>query len=146
VAEYERSVPTEIRKPTTEQDEYWLFAQRVLGLYPAHGELGGKWLLFVPVAQIDEVWDKVRASTEQGLLGGLSKVATSKPNPNAKNAATRVICVYTYDWTDREDVMRVREQLRELGFRSKISYKADRETNAGNYSGTTKGRVSQYYE
>ena len=146
MAEHEQPLSSTIRKPTTELDDYWLFAQRGSGAYPAHGELGGKWLLFVPVAQIDEVWDKIRVATEHGLLGGSSKVATAKPSPNAKNAAVRVICVYTYDWTDRDDVMRVREQLRELGFRSKISYKADSETIAGNYSGATKGRVSQYYE
>ena len=122
------------------RDHARVFVQGVNGAAFAGGDAEGA------VAQIDEVWDKVRVATEHGLLGGSSKVATAKPNSNAKNAAVRVICVYTYDWTDRDDVMRVREQLRELGFRSKISYKADSETIAGNYSGTTKGRVSQYYE
>lgn len=55
-------------------------------------------------------------STENGELGHRSKVATAKRNPNARSAATKVICVYTYDYEDTEDVKRVRGKLRELGF------------------------------
>ena len=100
----------------------------------------------MPVAQIDEVWDKIRVATEQGRLGRSAKVATAKPSPLAKNPAVRVICVYTYDWTDEVDVKRVRAELRTLGFTAKIAYKTDEDTLAGNYSGNAKGRVSKYYE
>ena len=57
-----------------------------------------------------------------------------------------MICVYTYDWTDEEDVRRIREVLRELGFVKKIPYKADQETRAGRYAASGEGRVSKYYE
>ncbi len=46
----------------------------------------------------------------------------------------KVICVYTYDWTDEADVRRVRQELRALGITSKIPYKTDDDTNAGRYS------------
>ena len=75
----------------------------------------------------------------------MSCFQNAKPSPLAKNPAVRVICVYTYDWTDEADVMRVRAELRELGFTAKISYKADSDTVAGNYAGAAKGRVGKYY-
>jgi hypothetical protein len=46
-----------------------------------------------------------------------------------------VICVYTQDWEDKEDVMRVRTKLRRLGFNRTLHYKRDKDTRAGKYSG-----------
>jgi Basophilic leukemia-expressed protein Bles03 len=100
----------------------------------------------VPVADLDQMWEKISTATELGRLGGLAKVATAMPNPLAKNPAVRVICVYTYDWTDEADVRRVRSELRELGFTAKIHYKVDEDTRAGNYAGKGKARVSKYFE
>jgi hypothetical protein len=95
---------------------------------------GGKWLLFVPVAQIDEVWATIKAATESGKLGSTARVATARPNPNGARPGMRVICVYTYDWTDEKDVRRVREALRDLGVTWKIPYKADADTHSGRYA------------
>jgi hypothetical protein len=134
------------RKPSEVSDVYWLHASRRDDTYPEDSERSGKWLLFIPVAEIDAVWDKIRAATEEGRLGGSAKVATAKPSPLAKNPARRVICIYTYDWKDEADVRRVRGELRELGFTAKIAYKADSDTRAGNYAGKAKGRVSRYFE
>ena len=133
-------------KPSQVTEAYWLSAERKAGEYPAHTERGGKWLIFVPVAQIDEVWAKVKDATEKGLLGGSAKVATGKPNPNATNPGAKVICVYTYDWTDEEDVRRVRGAIRELGIVANIPYKADNDTLAGNYANRGQKRISKYYE
>ncbi len=44
-----------------------------------------------------------------------------------------VICVYTYDWTDFEDVTRVRNELMILGFTQKLGYKTDADTLSGKY-------------
>jgi hypothetical protein len=133
-------------KPSQVTEGYWLSTVRKGGGYPAHTERGGKWLLFVPVAEIDEVWAKVKDATEQGLLGGLAKVATAKPNPNATKSDTKVICVYTYDSTDAEDVRRVRAALRELGIVDKIPYKTDNDTRGGNYARRGHTRISKYYD
>ena len=57
-----------------------------------------------------------------------------------------MICVYTHDATDREDVMRVRERLREIGFTKKLSYKTDQATAAGVYSNNSEKPISTYYE
>lgn len=134
------------RKPSQESDEFWLTAKRLHGAYPEHTERGGKWLLFVPTTDIDEVWARIHTATEEGLLGGESKVATARPSPLAQNPNIRLICVYTYDSNDEADVKRVRAKLRDLGFTAKISYKEDQATREGKYAGSNRGRVAKFYE
>ena len=136
----------ETKKPSEVIDSFWLYAKRKSGVYPEHSENGGKWLIFVPSEKVDDIWEKIRIATEQVLLGSSSKVATARPNPNAANLETKVICVYTYDWMDENDARGIRETLRQLGITSKIPYKADRETQAGVYANRGNKRISKYYE
>lgn len=131
--------------PSQVTDEYWLFAERNQGTYPSHSKNGGKWLIFVPVERVDQMWLKIKSATEAGKLGEMSKVATAKDNPNAINSSIKVICVYTYDWVDEKDVMRIREELRQLGVTRKIPYKADEDTESGKYANQGKKRISKYY-
>ena len=44
-----------------------------------------------------------------------------------------LICVYTCDWRDKADVMRVRKLLRDAGFVEELGYKRDADTRAGVY-------------
>ena len=99
-------------KPTQVTHEYWLYAKRKRGDYPNTTANSGKWLIFTPISQIDEVWTKIKFATEDGCLSESAKVATAKPNPIATNPGMKVICVYTYDWTDEADVRRVRQEFR----------------------------------
>jgi hypothetical protein len=62
--------------PSQEVNEYWLFANRKQGTYPSHFQNGGKWLIFVPVERIDQMWFKIKLATEAGKLGEMSKVAS----------------------------------------------------------------------
>lgn len=133
-------------KPSEVTNVYWLFAERRKGKYLSHTSRGGKWLIFVPIKDIDEVWDKIKKATEEGKLGSSAKVATGRPNPNVTNPETKVICVYTYDWTDEKDVKRIREELRKLGITNKIPYKADEDTLSGKYRITGHRSISKYYE
>ncbi len=133
-------------KPSEVTDAYWLNAERKKEDYPEPTENGGKWLVFVPLPQADDVWEKIRRATEEEKLGGSAKGSTAKPNPNARDPNTKVICVYTYDWADKNDVRRVREELRQLGVLSKIPYKADQETYSGKYANRGNTRISKYYE
>lgn len=82
------SVPTD-PKPSEVADFYWLYAERKTGAYPAATENCGKWLVFVPAAQVDEVWARIKLATEEGILGSSAKAATAGPNPNATNPNRR---------------------------------------------------------
>jgi len=105
------------QKSSEVKDVYWLYATRLTGTYPPDSANSGKWLIFRHESHIDELWVKIKQATENGILGRSSKVATAKPNSNAQENGTKVICVYTYNWTDEEDVMQIRNELRGLGSR-----------------------------
>jgi hypothetical protein len=113
-------------RPSGVTDAYWVCAERKTGQYPEATERSGKWLIFVPVERIDEVWERIRIATEEGRLGDSAKAATARSNPNATDRTKKVICVYTYDWQDRE--------------------KADVDTDAGRYRVAGHTRISKYYE
>lgn len=134
------------RHPSQVTEDYWLYAYRLSGEYPEQTDNNGKWLIFIPESEIDNVWLTIKAAVEEGRLGSCAKVATSKPNPIAPNPKMKVICVYTYDYTDCEDVRNIRQELRNLGISWKIPYKSDKQTHAGNYSSHGRTRVSEYYE
>ena len=142
----EISLPYSDAKPSEVTNVYWIYAKREKGKYPKATQRSGKWLVFVNVKNIDEVWTQVKKVTEEGRLGDSAKVGTAKPNPNATNPDTKVICVYTYDWADEKDVKRVREELRKLGITNKIPYKADEDTLSGKYRIRGDTRISKYYE
>jgi len=105
-------------------------------------ELAGKWLIFVPPDEVDEAWARVRDATCRGELGISSKVSTARPDPDSRDDR-KVIYVYTRDWRDEADVMRVRQRLRELGFAERIGYKRNIETFRGEYS--ERGKKVTYY-
>jgi hypothetical protein len=105
-------------------------------------ENAGKWLIFQEPDLVDAAWKKVRDATVSLELGISAKVSTAKPNPDSRDNR-KVIYVYTKDWADEADVMRVREKLRELGFVDRIGYKRNIETFAGEYA--KKGKRVTYY-
>ncbi len=83
---------------------------------------------------------------DEEKLGSRAKVSTAKNPPLAVNSNTKVICVYTYDWKDKNDVMRIRKELREIGIDWKIPYKSDEDTRKGKYQKYGNKRISKYYE
>ncbi|MGB7788949.1 putative phosphothreonine lyase domain-containg protein [Methanoregula sp.] len=105
-------------------------------------ENAGKWLLFQEPDVVDAAWKKIRDATVAHELGISAKVSTAKPNPDSRDNR-KVIYVYTKDWADEADVMRVREKLRTLGFTDRIGYKRNIETFAGEYA--QKGKRVTYY-
>jgi Basophilic leukemia-expressed protein Bles03 len=122
---------------------YWI-VQDAPGAAPnqVDDEKVGKWLIFLEQDQVDEGWRRVRDDTCAGLLGFSAKVSTAKPNPESRDLR-KVIYVYTKDWADETDVMRVRERLRERGFTERIGYKRNIETFRGEYS--QKGKKVTFY-
>jgi hypothetical protein len=124
----------------------WIYAENKSSKYLEHTIYGGKWLIFVSAYNVDRIWIKIKKATEDGILGGSSKAATAKTNPGFPNSKVRVICVYTYDWRDENDVKRVREELRKIGITRKISYKTDEDTDLGVYSANGHSKISKYCE
>ncbi|WAI00326.1 putative phosphothreonine lyase domain-containing protein [Methanogenium organophilum] len=108
----------------------------------ADAEKAGKWLIFLEPDQTDELWKKIRDATAAGELGISAKVSTAKQNPDSRDERM-VIYVFTSDWEDEEDVMRIREMLRNLGVTDRIGYKRNIETFQGEYS--EKGKKVTYY-
>jgi hypothetical protein len=93
--------------------------------------------------KVNDVWKLVVGELEAGTLGPTAKVASALPNPNGRNPKVRLICVYTSNWRDKDDVRRVLRQLRTLGFQERLSYKTDDDTIAGGYGSGSAIYVSQ---
>jgi hypothetical protein len=129
--------------PSKTTQMYWI-VQVAPGSRPEaiEDELAGKWLVFTEPENTDMIWKKIRDATVAGKLGISTKVSTAKPNPDSRDTR-RVIYVYTADWRDEADVMRVREELRALGVGERIGYKRNIETFRGEYS--KKGKRVTYY-
>lgn len=60
-----------------------------------------QWMLFPRPEIVDYYWSKVARATVNGELGDCAKVST-----NDGSGRSPVICVYTHDFTDEEDVKR----------------------------------------
>jgi hypothetical protein len=130
--------------PTKTTQMYWIVLDAPGSAPEAiEDEKAGKWLIFQEPDQVDAAWKKVRDETVTGNLGISAKVSTAKPNPSDSRDNRKVIYVYTKDWADEADVMRVRENLRKLGFVDRIGYKRNIETFAGEYA--KKGKRVTYY-
>jgi hypothetical protein len=129
--------------PSKTTQMYWI-VQDAPGSAPEaiEDENAGKWLIFQEPGLVDAAWKKVRDATMAQELGISAKVSTSKPNPESRDNR-KVIYIYTRDWADEGDVMRVREKLRVLGFSERIGYKRNIETFAGQYA--KKGKRVTYY-
>ena len=129
--------------PSKTTQMYWV-VQDAPDIQPEaiEDENAGKWLIFLEPDVIDGSWKKVRDATVAGELGISTKISTAKPNPESRDNR-KVIYVYTKDWADEADVMRVRTKLKDLGFVDRIGYKRNIETFAGEYA--KKGKRVTYY-
>jgi hypothetical protein len=87
----------------------------------------GKWLIFAKPETAQALWSKIAKDVVEGKLGPSAKISTS-------NSKQHVICVYTENFTDEADVIRVRDRLREIGFTSKLNYKPDAYTYCDIYT------------
>ena len=109
----------------------------------------GKWLIRLPCQFVDYCWARVSKATEDGTLGIAAKVSTDWHNdydPAGSWGRVHAICIYTADWHDRSDVLRVAKRLKEIDAvrRSVLMYKPDIETYAGLYAGNSPGNIAIY--
>ena len=141
--QYPDKIPSSITrmlKPQREQLE-----AEILKLAKEKKVTYGKWMLFPLPQDVDAVWSKVASGTVQGRLGCSAKVATDDGDDSRPE---RVICVYTNDFRDKDDVKRVLRELRELGLVKNdkaIYYKCDAYTYLDIISGNDyKIKASMY--
>ena len=84
----------------------------ILSNAKTRGCTSGKWMLFPTAQNIDKTWRLIAEGVANGELGTAAKVAT---NDGSNDGEARLICVYTKDFSDWEDVRRVLIRLVELG-------------------------------
>ncbi|RYO77704.1 hypothetical protein DL766_006053 [Monosporascus sp. MC13-8B] len=138
-------------------------AREVLDLAHALRVRCGKWMLFPSVKDVNKTWEIVARATANNELGIAAKVA---PRPEDEDeddhnggggdgkedgADKRLICVYTTDFRDMEDVGRVARKLEQLGLvpRRGLFYKpgwADAYTYLGIASGNPWGIKPSIYD
>lgn len=91
-------------------------------------------MLFPKPEDVNGVWKLVAEAVTDGRLGDTAKVAPADPPDHfstaQKQQANHLICVYTKDFSDLDDVRRVLEELIELGLAPRaadgaIYYKTD---------------------
>lgn len=139
-------------KPTEASVSHWLYSKHVgEGCHETNNPCEtyvGKWLIFESPDKIDNVWDNVKEATNKGLLGISSKVSTRKQTQEY-GEGQYVICVYTKDFRDKDNVKQVLQELRKIGIIQKLYYKTDSTTLEGLYSKEgpltkKKGKASLY--
>jgi hypothetical protein len=126
-------------EPSLNIRENWL-SSYVKNEYKTHTSNGGKWLIFCDRKDINKTWKKVKKLLENNKLGNIAKVSTAKDSSlKSKEKPTQhVICVYTYDFDDFDDIKRINTNLKKgLGLKWVIPYKKDIDTINGVY-GTDK--------
>lgn len=92
----------------------------------------GKWCIQVPVEEIDSAWEKIKNACKNDDLM-LAKCSTALQS-NTPEYPLFLICVYTKDWDNKEDVQKVRQFLKDIGFTQPLKYKRDIETINGVYN------------
>jgi hypothetical protein len=132
-------------KPSEETDIPWFVARGPGSVRRAGRERDktGKWLVWAPRADVDEVWGRVEAATKEGKLGCDAKVATAYDSSLTARAGQHVLCIYTADYEDHDNVGRVLCELRAMGFADRMSYETDDATLAGRYGPGSAIYVSQ---
>jgi len=90
----------------------------------ASTDVSGKWCIFVSATDVDKEWSKISGAIENNQLI-CAKVSTALSSIGRDR---HVICVYTRDWTNRQDLMHTREVLQSLGFVKELGYKRDIDT------------------
>lgn len=69
-------------------------------------------MLFPPVHQVNHAWSIIAHAVATNQLGIGTKVSPKREDPETRS---RLICIYTDDFSDKEDVIRVLRKLKELG-------------------------------
>jgi len=89
----------------------------------------GKWCIFCREKDIDTLWAKIKEEVEvyNTFLGAMAATKLSSKS----HKGSYVICVFTRDWTNKEDVLEVKKKIKNLGINRIMRYKRDADTFDG---------------
>ncbi len=98
-------------KPSQIRGAYWLEAKAPPGLWPGPTRRAAEFHAGADLAEVDALWETLRAATQAGRLGYKAKVATA-----AREAAPdrRELRVLVADRADETEVARLQAELRAL--------------------------------
>lgn len=85
----------------------------------------GKWCVFRRADQVDALWEKVVAAVREGKFAA---ALVSSARQAKDHDGSHVICAFTRDWRNKDDVMRAWQVLRDMGVTEELGYKRDIET------------------
>lgn len=104
------------------------FTNDILRLAGRLGVTKGKWIMYPSPEHCNDVWGKVARATANNELGIAAKIS-----PREDPDRHRLVCVYTHDFNDKDDVARVLKRLKELGLvrQRQICYKTDAFSHLG---------------
>ncbi|RQU47893.1 DUF1917 domain-containing protein [Burkholderia cenocepacia] len=111
-------------KPSEDLSSNWHYKRSSSYNDFASTDVSGKWCIFLSPTDVDEAWSKISGAIENEQLM-CAKVSTALRSMGRDG---HVICVYTRDWADMQDLMRTREVLQSLGFAKELGYKRDIDT------------------
>ncbi len=136
-----------LEKPSKVTEDYWVYViNKSKEKYPKPTNNCGKWMIFAYQGkQLDSIWESVKKVVEKGLLGSSAKCSTAKENPNSLNKKAGVICVYTYDSNDKEDLKRIARELFKINEIEKLFYKEDNATYEGKYANKGDKKISKWF-
>lgn len=149
VWEIQSDLPSETDPCKAPDGHYWVYAFASAITAPVDTLLIGKWLIRMECPYVEEYWGgMIRPAVEAGTLGPSAKIATEwgRNNDPAGPWRSHVVCVYTADWRDQADVLRVAKRLHEIGAvkKMRLDYKPDIFTYGGLYEGSSPGDVAMY--
>ena len=126
-----------MKNPSDVYDAMWLYAAQPDLKGFQSNESTGKWCIFRHEDEIDALWEKISMLASKGkILLAKCSTASNAALYNARlnrEERTYIICVYTNDWSDTDDLLEVRKALRSIGVAEEIGYKRDIDTRAGKY-------------
>ena len=87
-------------------------------------------ILFFSRSKIDVSWTAIAKAVVSGTLGTAAKMFESD---SSEEESYYVICVYTEDFTNEEEVWAAEKSLRKLGITERLYYKPNIYTTVGIY-------------
>lgn len=112
--------------PTCNTYRYWISYTSKITKGFRSTEDTGKWCIFAAASTINKKWDLIKSLIDSGEIVH-AKVSTSLFLPKSRSKKY-VICVYTKNYNDIEDLKKTREFLRSVGFNRPLKYKRDIDT------------------